>query len=175
MEKAMRPAKSTETVKHTRRNTAYNSKKSKKGFTLIEILIVLVILSLLVGIVIISVGGVISRGQQTGYEGEDEAIRTAVTAYYVANTEWPTSETTNGVGNAGKPGIIDMSLLTTPSEGELPYLDQIPRSASAFNCPDPDIECTGHYTWSVEPSARVKSACIACPDPSADGYQGVYP
>ena len=145
------------------RVTARQTSSSRKGFTLIELLIVMLILTILAGLVIISVGGVIGRGQQTAYEGDDESIRTAVAAYYVAHLEWPTFDR--------EPGILDMVLLTTPGGDELPYLDSLPNSASALNC----AACTGHYTWSVDANARVTSKCLTCEDPDADGYQGVYP
>jgi len=136
---------------------------SKRGFTLIELIVVMLILAILVGIVIISIGGVIGRGQQTAYDGDDESIRIAVTTYYVAYTEWPTDD--------GEWGIIAMGNLTAPPDGELPYLDTSPQSASAANCDG----CTGHYTWSVREDARVTSICSDCPDGTGDGFQGVYP
>jgi len=126
----------------------------------------MLILAILVGIVIISIGGAIGRSQGTAYDGEDESIRTAVTTYYVAYTEWPTAD--------GKPGIIAMGNLTSPPDGELPYLDMTPKTASAANC----AGCTGHYTWTVDTNARVTSICSPadeCPNGVGDGYQGVYP
>ena len=163
-ERAMRPAKAIESGNHACPNTAYSSKRSKKGFTLIELIVVMLILAILVGIVIISIGGVISRGQETAYNADDEAIRIAVAAYYVLHTEWPTSD--------GEPGPIAMDNLTAPPGGELPYLDSIPVTASPAN------GGTGHYTWIVSAIGVVTSICTPdaeCPDGTGDGYRGVYP
>jgi len=124
----------------------------------------MLILAILVGIVIISIGGAIGRSQGTAYDGEDESIRIAVTTYYVAYTEWPTAD--------GEPGPIAMGNLTSPPDGELPYLDTTPQSAHPVN------GGTGHYIWSVGTDARVTSMCSPageCPNGVGDGYQGVYP
>jgi len=162
-EESMPSFKARRSGDHTWHNTLHSRKRTKNGVTIIEVIIVMVILSLLVGVAIISIGGVIGRGQQTAYEADDESIRTAVAAYYVAYTDWPTFD--------GEPGIIDMNKLVNPPNGQPPYLDSIPNSASALNCGG----CIGHYTWSVAPDGRVTSACTGCSDGSGDGYRGVYP
>jgi len=61
--------------------------KSRKGFTLIELLIVMVILAILAGIVIISIGGVIGRGQATAYNADREQIQSAVSEFMTRPTD----------------------------------------------------------------------------------------
>jgi len=158
----------------------------ERGFTLIELLIVMVILAILAGIVIISVGGVIGRGQETAYNAERESLQTAVLSYYATNNStWPTSKDTDPVTTTpGQPGVIDIALLTDPSGSELPYLDEAPKSAAAGNhCTG---GCTGSYLWSVGSDGNVFSECLvdACAtkangngvkDAGEDGWQDTYP
>lgn len=151
----------------------------KRGFTLIELLIVMVILAILAGIVIISIGGVIGRGQQTAYNAERESLQTAVLSYFATgNSTWPWP-TTNGTA----PGIIKMSLLTVATAPALPYLDETPKSAHVDNsCTD---TCTGHYLWKVDAAGHVFSECkdlagslCACDTaavPTKSGWCNVYP
>jgi len=158
----------------------------ERGFTLIELLIVMVILAILAGIVIISVGGVIGRGQETAYNAERESLQTAVLSYYATNNStWPTSgDTDPATATPGQPGVIDIALLTDPSGGELPYLDEAPPSAHKNNhC---TTTCSGHYLWSVGSDGNVFSECDGddcttegdldgVKDAGEDGWQDVYP
>ena len=152
----------------------------KRGFTLIELLIVMVILAILAGIVIISIGGVIGRGQETAYNAEDESIQTAVLSYYATeNSTWPTAD--------GDPGVVNMRLLICdPAGTELPYLDEAPASAYDTNyfdqaelagCEYTDPTSFGHYLWSVDSAGGVYSECQGadCGEDGGTGWQGVYP
>ena len=53
----------------------------RKGVTLIELLIVMVILAILSGIVIISIGGTIARGHANAYDADREQVEMAVCDY----------------------------------------------------------------------------------------------
>ena len=61
--------------------------KKREGFTLIELLIVMVILAILAGIVIISIGGVIGRGHATAYNADREQIEAAVAEFMTRPTD----------------------------------------------------------------------------------------
>ena len=165
--------------------------RGKRGFTLIELLIVMVILAILAGIVIISVGGVIGRGQETAYNAERESLQTAVLSYYATNNStWPTSADTDpATATPGQPGVIDMTLLTDPAGGELPYLDEAPGTAAGDTGHDnnrADGVTTGSYLWSVGSDGNIFSECWAdactvtanadgTEDAGEDGWQDTYP
>jgi prepilin-type N-terminal cleavage/methylation domain-containing protein len=170
----------------------------KRGFTLIELLIVMVILAILAGIVIISVGGVIGRGQATAYEGAKEQVELGVSDY-VARTfgSYPTLD-----GNVtltdpvGVYTIIDICVLlatcnvTPPGPG---VLKEVPVSAlsaapTAFGAGTEDNNCAGatfscncsataHYTWLLDQMGDVFSVCSGadCDSEYEDGFQGIYP
>lgn len=150
----------------------------RRGFTLIELLIVMVILAILAGIVIISIGGVFGTAGETAYDEEARTIKTAVLEYYTDpdHLEWPTSGNTDPVtGTPGDPGVIDFYLLVTPLDGAFALLDSVPLSVNGVNC-NVTMTNNGHYTWNVSSDGTVSSACAGteCTE-VVDGYQDVYP
>lgn len=87
---------------------------SKKGFTMVELLIVLAILAILAGVVALSLTMYIGRGEEEACRVEKRDIEAAVFSYYHENLKWPTDE--------GGPGDIDFTKLM----GD--YLDDTPAS-----------------------------------------------
>ena len=66
--------------------------KQDKGFTLVELLIVIVILGILATVTVFAVRGITERGQENACDVELRALDTAVEAYYVDNDQvFPTS------------------------------------------------------------------------------------
>jgi general secretion pathway protein G len=66
-------------------------RRDERGFTLIELLIVIVILGILAGIVLFSVGGVTDRGSVAACKSDLKTIETAVEAYRAKNGTYPTN------------------------------------------------------------------------------------
>lgn len=67
-------------------------KNQDKGFTLVELLIVIVILGILSAVVVVSVGGVRGSAQKRACEVEYRALVTAVETYRAAEGSYPASE-----------------------------------------------------------------------------------
>jgi general secretion pathway protein G len=59
------------------------------GFTLIELIIVILILGILAAIVVFAVGGVQDKGQTSACATEKKTLETAIEAYYAKNTAYP--------------------------------------------------------------------------------------
>lgn len=81
------------------------ARRSDEGFTLIELVIVIVILGILAAIVVFSVQGITDRGNTAACKANIETINTAVEAYYAKNNSYPTqdSDLTNGFLHAPIP------------------------------------------------------------------------
>jgi len=67
----------------------------KRGFTLVELLIVMTIIAILVGIVVLSLSGFLGVAQETVCEADQRSLQSAVVAFWVfngaASTDWPTT------------------------------------------------------------------------------------
>jgi prepilin-type N-terminal cleavage/methylation domain-containing protein len=175
-------------------------RNGRRGFTLIELLIVMVILAILAGIVIISVSGVISRGEASAYDADREQIEMAIadymTRYAPTAGEPPLQEPgeaplVEGVDIFG-PDLISgekyytvaMCPLLTASFPKS-MLKHVPVTAENKNCVidasgansgadiyDCSGECGGHYRWLCTDGGDVASVCIGgeCPYNNRSGY-----
>ena len=70
-----------------RRRFATGFRRGQKGFTLIELLIVIVILGIIAGIVIPSVGAFKKSGTLNAANSEVQNVKTAATGYLAENDE----------------------------------------------------------------------------------------
>ena len=78
--------------------------KQDKGFTLVELLIVIVILGILATVTVFAVRGITDRGQKNSCAVDNRTLTTAIEAYYAQNQRDPATiaEMTGGVGG-GQP------------------------------------------------------------------------
>src|SRR4051794_35316435 len=63
--------------------------REEGGFTLIELMIVIVILGILAGIVLFAVGGITDRGTNAACKTDVSTIQTGVEAYFAKNGKYP--------------------------------------------------------------------------------------
>jgi general secretion pathway protein G len=74
----------------------------ERGFTLVELLVVIVILGILAAVVVFAVGGTTKNAQKSACKAELNTVESAVEAYNAAEGDYPTS-----VGQLLSPPPVD--------------------------------------------------------------------
>lgn len=162
---------------------------NRKGFTLIELLLVMLILSILVGTVILSIGNVFGTAKKTAYITVKHQVQEAAVAYSIQHTgDYPLTKDTTIID--GKTlGIIDMCALLSNNNpngllGQMPqgcisYQNSDNCDSSVYNC---SCDVKAHYIWAIDLDGNVYSLCVdtalnegGCINTSSDGFQGTWP
>jgi prepilin-type N-terminal cleavage/methylation domain-containing protein len=91
-------------------------KSKQKGFTIVELLIVIVVIGILVALVITTFSGIQRRARDTERQTDIKAIHSQVEAYYAQNGHYPTLANVNddswvGTNLAG----LDLGALQDPN------------------------------------------------------------
>ena len=157
----------------------YKRLGGKKGLTLIELLIVLVILAILAGVIVLAVGGIFGRTGEQAYNLVRDELQLATTSYLTnASHDIPcvtgTTNATTGYCTIAVCDLIGMEEL----------LREVPDGMRSANCQTVNATaCAGacsdanSYLWQLDANGNVKSSCLDGAECTAagDGYQGVWP
>lgn len=91
------------------------NKNQDKGFTLVELLIVIVILGILATVTVFAVRGITDRGQENACSVDERTLSTAIESYYASYQEDPAliADLTEGrvTSAPGDPVVRDQPLL----------------------------------------------------------------
>ena len=91
---------------------------NEQGFTLVELLIVIVILGILAGIVVFAVGNMSSNAKATGCSAEKTTISEALESYKSQTGTYPTATAASG-GSHTAMDLLTGNAATTPAFGTL--------------------------------------------------------
>ena len=93
---------------------------SKKGFTLIELMIVIAVIAVLTTLVLVGLGQMQKRGRDTQRVATANGVRTALECYNGTAGVYPTSFTWNQVRTQLGSGCFTSDTLTDPSTTNIP-------------------------------------------------------
>ncbi len=122
--------------------------KNERGFTLLEMMVVVAIIAILAGVLIPNFSRARSQAQTSACVGNEKIIATALELYFTDNQKYPAS---SAVGGASNTFMAAMS----------GYLNQTPI--------DPAATSSGYYSYTNTSSGGVYGYNIDCPgvhDPS---------
>lgn len=92
--------------------------KKDKGFTLVELLIVIVILGILATVTVFAVRGITNQGQASACNADQKTLQTAVEAYFAQNGGTTIATATTATATAGvtaEDTLVLRGLLVSPS------------------------------------------------------------
>jgi type IV pilus assembly protein PilA len=71
----------------------------QKGFTIVELLIVVVVIAILTAITIVSYNGIQQRARASAAQALAKQSSTKIAAYYVLNNSYPTDLSASGIAD----------------------------------------------------------------------------
>ncbi len=113
----------------------------RRGFTLIELMIVIVILGVLMGTILPRLTGAQSSARDTGRKADLHSIAQALETYYDYNSEYPGTEGAAEcleAGNAAHDAIEEFlkgGVPTPPSSEQITTIDSVPCTGSYLYAP----------------------------------------
>jgi general secretion pathway protein G len=86
--------------------------QKEQGFTIVELLIVIVVIAILAAITIVSYNGIVNNARYTTYQADIAAVDKAIQLYYVDNGTYPFSGTMGGNTGASATSLENIPGLT---------------------------------------------------------------
>ena len=146
-------------------------KRGEKGFTLVEIIIVLAVLAVLAAVVIPNVTGFLGRGKERGWGADRDILQAVVDSYRTditkrAGNPWPTVGGIKGpLADNATPDGIDIGTESTVIKLSLLVTDNYIKSSEAVKSfaystgteTGADQTVVGSYVWYIDTNGLVQA------------------
>ena len=132
--------------------------QNKKGFTIIELIVVIAIITVLASIVAVNVAGYINKAKAARIASEARNVQSAMEMYYAQNGYYPLYNNgtdtdrmscNSGLGNTGF--YTDLNPLLVPT-----FMGSLPTFPSSDS-----TSCSAGY-WEYETGSNVPSSTVTC-------------
>lgn len=141
--------------------------KRKEGFTIVELLIVIVVIGILAGLVITTYNGIQQKARNTERQTDLKALQGQLEAYYATNGYYPTATNLGAGGTDGTDNVtfiqanmkgLDKEALRDPNAAAGDYsmnnsaatANQYAYIPSPDSCDDGSTPCTGYELQAVK-------------------------
>lgn len=165
-------------------------KAHEKGFTLVELLVVMAILAVLIAISVAGLGYAMRRSRNISRQASIENLQIALEAYYSDEQEYPVDTSlTNGVSDLTPGGLLAPyieSAFDAPPNTEIYYrsndgqlytvcVNQEVRNTTdySFVCTGSGIDATNYPTREIDPGAGCVDCEGVCDEWDGDAWGGV--
>ena len=128
-------------------NNNIQKTKAALGFTLVELLIVIIIIGILATLVIVTFTGVQQKARDSKRKTDINAVQSQIEAYYATNTQYPTLANLN-----------DATFRQTNLKGLDPSALKDPKASSSSICASTSSTC---YGYAVTP-ANCDNTTVIC-------------
>ncbi len=134
-----------------------NKKRDQQGFTIVELLIVIVVIGILAALVVTTYAGIQGKARDSKRQTDIQALQTQIEAFYATNNYYPSSTDINSAtwratnmksldtGAMTDPSSSSSTLIvTTPTATSKAY-QYAPKDSSGASCEAADTTCA-QYT-----------------------------
>lgn len=91
-------------------------KRDQSGFTIVELLIVIVVIGILAALVVTTYGGIQAKARDSKRQSDLQALQTQIEAFYATNNYYPPrADVNNATWRASNMKSLDAAALTDPS------------------------------------------------------------
>lgn len=127
-----------------------NKTQSQKGFTLIEMLVVIGIIGLLASVVLVGLGNARRSGRDAKRISDLRSIQTGLEGFYNACGHYP-AENTSGCGGAPGAGVVPLDMIALNNAMSMLGSPAVPHDPTASCTGD---VCTGDYEYVTNEDAQ---------------------